>query len=67
VTGLATRGRTALCRLAGLLGDPAFAGPLAQLAAEHPTPEVRRAAAAAAALARVEGTPAEPNGEGEGR
>ncbi|MCY1060694.1 hypothetical protein [Nannocystis sp. SCPEA4] len=62
VTGLATRGRTALCRLAGLLGDPAFAGPLAQLAAEHPTPEVRRAAAAA--LARVEQV--EPNGEGEG-
>ncbi|WAS95129.1 hypothetical protein [Nannocystis punicea] len=53
IAGLATRGRMALCRLAGLLGDPSLAGPLAQLAAQHPTPVVRRAAASA--LAQLEG------------
>lgn len=52
VTGLATIGRVGLCRLAGIIGDATLADPLARLARTHPTPEVRRAAAAA--LATVE-------------
>jgi hypothetical protein len=57
VTGQATRGRVALCRLAGALGDPAFAEPLARLARVHPTPAVQRAAIAA--LAVIERAPAD--------
>lgn len=50
VTGLTTSARVQLCKLAGALGDESFAGPLAQLAATHPTAMVRGAAAAALAV-----------------